>query len=375
MMKVRDVNRITQGLIMEKSVYYPPLRERLVRFFQSASKEIIIVSPWLKMGAIDLLLENIDQGVSLRLITRARLEDFLSGSSDLDAFEALLNRDADIFLLDNLHAKVFIKDKTEAIIGSANLTDAGLQENLEIGVSLKGRAVAGLVSQIEGWRSQARRVDKAWMQDAKRGVEGSRFKHAMDFRPVYNSISKKGNGLRGPKIGLKKYSGHRDPTIELKEDHGFSGLKDWRADVRSCKLIKNDPARGNLVVTFFEKSMGLMTEAMRESTWFGLHDTRISITVGNIWLAALSYKDKGLQLLVSLDYEGPWASEAAKSTLKHTPLKWVKAPLDKCENFIGSDDLWNHYLIALEQIWDSPISRNNIKRNHKRKRLVSSLYG
>ncbi len=47
-----------------------------------------------------------------------------------------------------MHAKVIVKDNSEAIITSANLTNNGMIFNLEIGVQIKGKEVNNLIKFI-----------------------------------------------------------------------------------------------------------------------------------------------------------------------------------------------------------------------------------
>jgi len=57
-----------------------------------------------------------------------------------------------------LHSKVIIADEQEAYIGSANFTNYGLSQNLEVGVILRGEEVSDLQSIFTGVIDRAREV-------------------------------------------------------------------------------------------------------------------------------------------------------------------------------------------------------------------------
>ena len=83
------------------------------------------MSPFVTTGAVNHLLKL---DLQIRGITSFDYRNFMSRSSDLDAIEDLLNIGAEMRSLRNLHAKVFITDRS-AVITSSNLTKGGLTNN------------------------------------------------------------------------------------------------------------------------------------------------------------------------------------------------------------------------------------------------------
>ena len=71
---------------------------------------------------------------SVRVITRFNLADCASGVSDVSALRILLDAGAKIRGVKNLHAKLYIFGATRAIVTSANLTNAALVSNHELGM-------------------------------------------------------------------------------------------------------------------------------------------------------------------------------------------------------------------------------------------------
>ncbi len=105
-----------------------------------ACNEVILVAPFIKAPALVRLLAQIPPQISLKCVTRWRLEEILAGVSDLEVWTILKYRpDASLWLRPDLHAKYYRADQ-KCLVGSANLTSTALgwikQINLELLVPL-----------------------------------------------------------------------------------------------------------------------------------------------------------------------------------------------------------------------------------------------
>ena len=94
--------------------------------------EVRIICPFIKKGALECLLSH--RPSSIQVITRFNLADFVEGVSDVEALRMLLDADASVRGIQNLHAKLYLFGTSRAIITSANLTKAALTQNQEFGV-------------------------------------------------------------------------------------------------------------------------------------------------------------------------------------------------------------------------------------------------
>ncbi len=112
----------------------------LKRLISSAEKEILITSPWIKSEILRQILPQ-NKNLKINVIIRAsKLEDLLI--TDPDVFDILDKYPkANIYLNPDLHAKIVIIDENKAIVGSANLTKAGLLEdgNIETSVLIENK--------------------------------------------------------------------------------------------------------------------------------------------------------------------------------------------------------------------------------------------
>jgi hypothetical protein len=90
------------------------------------------VCPFIKTGALQRFLSG-RRPDAIQVITRFNLNDFAEGASDIGALRLLLNSGAEVRGVRNLHAKLYIFGSSRAIVTSANLTQAALDRNQELG--------------------------------------------------------------------------------------------------------------------------------------------------------------------------------------------------------------------------------------------------
>ncbi len=114
-------------------------------------RSLIICSPYFKKNALDKIIDEFDLDddecvLDVKILIRGTLDDFLKGSSDLTALDALLGLrciDIDnVRRVTNLHMKAYLKDNEDLLIGSGNCTGSGLSfggrlGNIEGGIQTK----------------------------------------------------------------------------------------------------------------------------------------------------------------------------------------------------------------------------------------------
>ncbi|USD59488.1 NgoFVII family restriction endonuclease [Vibrio sp. SCSIO 43140] len=103
------------------------------------TEQIRIVSAYVTSPAIKWLNDNV-QHSNVKIIGRFAPRDFLSGASNVQAIEMAIQHGYEVFMLENLHAKVYELDRTTIFSGSANLTSKGFglcsTPNSEVAVEL-----------------------------------------------------------------------------------------------------------------------------------------------------------------------------------------------------------------------------------------------
>ena len=113
--------------------------DRLCRMLEDAKFEVVIVSPWIKRQTWDRIKGPFRsltrRGGRLRVFMRGRESDYSLGLSD-DIHADVGRLGGEVVLVRQLHAKIYLVDRKEAIIASANLTKSGMEGNYEAGVWL-----------------------------------------------------------------------------------------------------------------------------------------------------------------------------------------------------------------------------------------------
>lgn len=119
--------------------------------------DLRIVCPFIKVRALDRLLALDPERV--RVVTRFSLDEFALGVSDVEALGTLLGRGAEVRGIRHLHAKLYLFGTTRAIVASANLTDAGLNRNPELGIVTEDpTAIANCIAYFDNLWTRGRIV-------------------------------------------------------------------------------------------------------------------------------------------------------------------------------------------------------------------------
>lgn len=109
-----------------------------------------------------------------------------------------------------------------------------------------------------------------------------------------------------------------------------------------------------------------------QQSYFGLHADRISLCVGNIFLAAV-YKQFIYILVERGLFLQKFYLEPAKSTERQIPLSWLVAPVEAVAEINQTPEIWASYARASQQILESPISRISISKNRINKVKLSDI--
>jgi hypothetical protein len=116
--------------------------DSVLRLLRGSSEEVVLVAPFVKVGALSRLLTALAPEASVLLITRWRPEEVRSGVSDVEVFDLVTERRGGaVRLMNNLHAKYY-RAGSRILIGSANISDAamgwGRSPSVELLVEMSG---------------------------------------------------------------------------------------------------------------------------------------------------------------------------------------------------------------------------------------------
>ena len=100
--------------------------DQLTDLCRGAENQLVLVAPFVKVGTLERLLNSVANDVTVKCVTRWRLDEIASGVSDLEVWPVLRDRpNSSLWLRSDLHAKFYRADSS-CLIGSANLTNAAL---------------------------------------------------------------------------------------------------------------------------------------------------------------------------------------------------------------------------------------------------------
>lgn len=94
--------------------------------------ELRIICPFIKKNMLEHILMHYTG--SIKTITRFNLSDFAAGVSDIESLRMLLNKQAYVRGVRNLHAKLYLFGNRRVMLTSANLTRAAFSGNHELGI-------------------------------------------------------------------------------------------------------------------------------------------------------------------------------------------------------------------------------------------------
>lgn len=113
--------------------------ETMLNLFDGTENEIKIISPFLSMSMAIKLCEQISSNPNIKcsFITRFYIEDFVNHANDLDALEMILRHGINLYAVRGLHTKLYLFDKENAVVGSANFTAGGFKNNIELSLHIQ----------------------------------------------------------------------------------------------------------------------------------------------------------------------------------------------------------------------------------------------
>ena len=185
-----------------------PWEDIFIKLVRNSKEKIYLSSPFIKENVAKLILDNKQNNVDCKILTRFTLPNIRGGGLDLSAIKYFQNANFSQKNISNLHAKIFIFDH-QAIITSSNLTNGGLRNNLEYGVLI----------------SKAKKIEK-------------------DFLSYYNDENY--NFIQDKHIN--KVADFLKNLPPINEKLKFKSLDDNQIFSEDIKLIKNKLTKGNLKV-------------------------------------------------------------------------------------------------------------------------------
>lgn len=111
----------------------------LLNSISKCQKSFVACSAFVRSNALDTLLADI-QDIEVIVVARWQKQDLISGASDLDTYQLCKERGWKFGISQNFHGKLYLVDQSSIFLGSANLTQKGLNigslSNIEFGTTI-----------------------------------------------------------------------------------------------------------------------------------------------------------------------------------------------------------------------------------------------
>lgn len=136
---------------MQMRLLASPWIESFESFARSITRSALLVSPFITREPLQRLASMLDKHTppQIEILTNLATDHLIQGSTDASAI-AVFRRmipTTTVRHLPGLHAKAYVADDRLAIITSANLTEAGLNQNYEYGIAITESSLVAKISE------------------------------------------------------------------------------------------------------------------------------------------------------------------------------------------------------------------------------------
>lgn len=148
---------------------YQPLQAHML----TGDRLLLLISPFVSSDALKRFLQCEEAVSNIKVVTRWRPEDLLSGVSDIAIYPYLQERRIPLYIHNDIHLKLYVFASNNAFNTSSNLTLRGLgyseRSNIEVGgfVQLTQEDWLRIYTLIEG----SKQVDEDIYERCKRYIE------------------------------------------------------------------------------------------------------------------------------------------------------------------------------------------------------------
>ena len=146
-----------------------------------AHDRLTLVTPFYSEDGIEQVFDALGDDTFVSVTTRLSPPDWVAGVADPDALVALLDLlpgRHSLGIMQRLHAKAYVADRTHALIGSANLSEGGFRRNLELMVRFRGSEAADALDAIDAACAPATTLALpdllGWMSSARPAIENAK---------------------------------------------------------------------------------------------------------------------------------------------------------------------------------------------------------
>jgi len=180
-----------------------PFKPAFDEFAERVTSECMICSPYITFGPVKMLVhalseKKLSNEVRINILTDISLRTLVQGATDISALLYLFDNHQNVSLtyIPRIHAKVYIADKSYAIVASANFTKGGEMGNFEYGVSVTDIAtVQRIQNDINGYKNLGANVTSIQLKEIQAQVEDVRKTVQLEQKRINQTIRLKSLAL------------------------------------------------------------------------------------------------------------------------------------------------------------------------------------
>jgi len=173
-----------------------PFKPTFEEFADSIVSDCFICSPYITFGPIKTLAQTIAakkirDSVQINILTDISLRALVQGATEIPALLYLFENHPNVSVtyLPRIHAKVYIADKSSAIVASANFTDGGETRNFEYGVKISDSVmVQKIQSDINAYQKLGASVNQTQLTEIQKQVESIRVAVQIEQKKISQKI-------------------------------------------------------------------------------------------------------------------------------------------------------------------------------------------
>lgn len=153
---------------------FAPEWDDLTSLVRGARNRLTVAFPFYTEEGVTRILDHLPDAVFISVKTKLSPSDWASGVADPEALHALLDLlpgRHDLAIVQRLHAKAYVADREEALVGSSNLTEGGFGRNVELMVRMRGEDASAALDAVLAATAAGKELaltDLAtWIEDAR----------------------------------------------------------------------------------------------------------------------------------------------------------------------------------------------------------------
>lgn len=156
-------------------IHTPDIKQTILEQLEDTNNSICIISAFVKVDSLRFIEEHLLESVKQKfLLVRFRKEDVVSGSTDFEIGSFCRENGWELYFHTELHSKIYVYDYDRAMVGSANLTSAGI--GLDRGANIESVVMLSIgqneIASINKLFSLSRKIDESLLNTMSEQLPG-----------------------------------------------------------------------------------------------------------------------------------------------------------------------------------------------------------